>query len=329
MGSFLDRHRSMVTGVAVTAVLMGIGTLFSVGEVQAQRAAREGEWPSYAGQAGAWKYSPLTQIDAGNVKDLRVAWRWASPDRDLQQSSLRLRASRYEDTPLMINGVLYTVTPLGMVAAIDPGTGQTRWVFDPESHKNPRPVQNVGWLMRGLAFWTDGTRERIIDNTIDAYLISLDAKTGKPDPEFGSGGRVDLTEGTRNAVRSKTLMGGRGTLVAGDVFIVSTMVADPQPGQEGEMPPGDVKAFDARTGKLRWTFHTIPHKGEAGYETWLEDSAERTGNANVWSGMSWDSELDYVYMATSSAGADGYGGFRPGDNLFSETIICLEAKTGK
>ena len=140
------------------------------------------------------KYSPLSQINKDNVKDLRVAWRWRSADRALQLSNPLWRAGRNEETPLMINGVLYTVTGLGLVAALDPATGETRWVYDPESYKAGIP-NNGGFLQRGLGYWTDGRTERLFVGTADAYLLSIDARTGKPDPAFGTGGRVDLTVG--------------------------------------------------------------------------------------------------------------------------------------
>ena len=287
-----------------------------------------GEWRDYAGDTYGRKYSPLAQINESNVKDLRVAWRWASADRDVQLSSPRLRASRYQDTPLMVNGVLYTVTPLGMVAALDPGTGRQHWLYDPRSYDAPRP-HSVGWTVRGLAYWTDGARERILHSTTDAYLISIDAKTGRPDPAFGREGRVDLIEGVpRNPIRSVNYA-GRRALVAGDVIVVGSHIKTATPGKEEEIPPGDVKAFDVHTGELLWTFHIVPREGEFGYDTWLDGSADRVGNANAWAGMAYDPKLDYVYVPTSAPGNDFWGGSRLGDNLFSDSVICLEAKTGK
>jgi quinoprotein glucose dehydrogenase len=287
-----------------------------------------GEWRDYAGDTYGLKYSPLAQIDAANVKDLQVAWRWTTADHDVQLSSPLLRASRYEDTPLMANGVLYTVTPLGMVAALDPATGVQRWVYDPHSYKEPKP-HSVGWTVRGLAYWSDGAHERIIHSTTDAYLISIDAATGRPDPAFGREGKVDLIEGIpHNAVRSVNYA-GRRAVVAGDVLVVGSHIRDALPGKEDQTPPGYVKGFDVHTGKLLWTFHTVPLKGEDGYDTWLEGSAERVGNANAWGGMSYDPQLDYVYIPTSAPGHDFWGGSRPGNNLFSDSLLCLEAKTGK
>jgi len=308
--------------------LLGMAAALGSGVVaQGPRREPSSQWIEYAGDAGGMKYSPLSQINKDNVKNLKVAWRWASADRAVQKESVLNRASRYEDTPLMVNGVLYTGTPLGMVAALDAGTGAQKWVYDPESYKAGKP-HSVGFVVRGLSYWTDGKAERIIHSTNDAYLISLDAKTGKPDPAFGTAGRVDLATGFRNAVRARNFT-GRRALVAGNVLIVGNAIQDATAGKEELSPPGYVKAYDVRTGKELWTFYTIPRQGEVGYETWLEGSAERTGNANAWAGMVYDPDLDYAYIATSAPGSDYYGALRPGNNLFSDSLICVEAKTGK
>ncbi len=314
--------------VASTAALLPVLLLSGASLIRgADRTRGAGEWVDYAGDTLAQKYSPLNQINKTNVKDLKVVWRWASPDVDIQKSNPLWRASRYEDTPLMVGGVLYTGTPLGIIAALDPGTGQTRWTFNPESYKAGKP-HSVGYTVRGLAYWTDGREERILHAATDGYLFSLDAKTGKPDAAFGTGGKVDLTEGLPQAVRA-TNFTGRRAIIAGNLAIVGSAIQDAQPGKEHLSPKGNVKAFDVRTGKLVWTFHNIPEKGEFGYETWLENSAERTGNANAWAGMAYDPALDYVYVPTSAPGHDYNGSLRPGDNLFSDSLLCLEAKTGK
>ena len=288
---------------------------------------REGEWRAYASDAYGTKYSPLSQITKDNVHDLRVVWRWPAADWAIQASNPLWRTSRNADTPLMVNGVLYTVTGLGLIAALDPATGQTRWVYDPESYKSGggRPA-GVGFTVRGLAYWTDGEAARLLHATSDAYLISVDAETGKPDVAFGDGGKVDLTAGIRDAKRTVNFVGRTPTL-AGNIVVAGNLIDSQAPNKE--MPPGDVKAFDVRTGKLLWTFHMVPGPGEVGHDTWLEGSAEYSGNANVWAGITYDPELDYVYLAGSSASNDYYGGLRLGDNLFADTLVCVEAKTGK
>jgi quinoprotein glucose dehydrogenase len=283
------------------------------------------QWREYAGDVRGTKYSPLSQIAPANISQLAVAWRWESADRGLQASNPLWSAGRNEDTPLMTNGTLYTVTGLGLVAALDPDTGRTRWVYDPESYKSGTP-NNVGFIQRGLAYWSDGTRERVLLGTGDAYLISIDARTGKPDPAFGSAGKVDLITNVPGAVRAANFA-ARRPLIAGNVAIVGNSIADTIPNQQ--MPPGDVKAFDIRSGALLWTFHTVPRRGEFGYDTWLNEAAERNGSTNVWAGMSYDPDLDFVYLPTSSPDNNGYGGLRPGNNLFSDSIVCVEAKTGR
>jgi quinoprotein glucose dehydrogenase len=296
--------------------------------LEAQRYPEPGAWTAYAGNAAGIRYSPLDQITASNVRNLRVAWTWASSDRPLQVSNVLLRRTRQQDTPLMVNGTLYTVTGLGQVAALDPATGQTRWVFDPESYKAGRP-NNGGFLQRGVAYWTDGTIERVFTATHDAYLISIDPRTGKPDPSFGEAGKADLTSGIRDAVRS-TALSGRHPLVAGDVVVVGNSIADGASREASrKTPPGYVHGFDVRTGRRLWTFHTVPRAGELGYDTWHNGSAEGHGAANVWGGMAYDPELDYVYLPTSTPSSDYFGGTRPGDNLFAETLVCVEARTGK
>src|SRR5262245_8706750 len=320
MAAMDKRVRQAALMAVVVAALAG-----SRPSVTAQRDARVGEWRVYTGSPGATRYAPLDQINKDNVNDLAVAWRWQSADRSLQASSPTLRASRNEETPIMASGVVYTATPLGLVAALDPGTGQTRWVYDPEGYKSGRP-NNVGFVQRGLAYWTDGSAERVLTGTGDAYLVSIDAKTGMPDPAFGKDGKVDLTVGIRAAVRA-TNFSARTPLVAGDVIIMGSSIADVF--TQKETPPGDVQAFDVRTGRKLWAFHTVPHRGEFGYETWLEESAEYSGSTNVWTGMSYDPELDYVYLPTSTPTNDYYGGQRLGNNLFAESLVCLEARTGK
>ncbi len=292
--------------------------------VQAQRGVQNGEWRDYAGDASGMKYSPLSQIDKGNVQRLEIAWRWASADIGIQKADQRLRASRYEDTPLFANGVVYTATPLGLVAALDPATGKERWVYNPESYKTGRHF-NTGFTIRGMSYWTDGTRERLFLPTVDSYVISVDAKTGKPDPAFGQNGRVDFADGIGGVDRAINFAARRG-VVAGDVVVVGSSISDTP---VKSSPKGDIKAFDVRTGKLLWVFHTVPRKGEFGYDTWLEGSAEYTGSANAWAGMAYDPELDYVYIPTSTPTSDYYGGYRPGSNLFAESLVCLQAKTGK
>jgi quinoprotein glucose dehydrogenase len=279
----------------------------------------------YSADTHSTKYSPAAQIDKNNVRSLRVVWRWTSAGNHLKLDP-PIEGQRYSDTPLMVKDTLYTVTSLGQIAALDPATGQTRWVVDPVSYRAGRPV-NVGYIHRGLAYWTDSAAERLLLGTHDAYLISVDAKTGTLDTKLGTDGKVDLTVGIRNAVRALNFTANSAPLIAGDVAVVGGTINDFPPNKEDV--PGDIRGFDVRTGKLLWTFHTIPRRGEPGYETWLDGSTDYSGSANVWTTMSYDPELDYVYVPTGTSTNHRYGGHRPGNNLFAESIVCLEAKTGK
>ena len=314
----LAHTRRWAVAVAITLILCMAAAPAVLGQDGAS-----GEWRHYAGGVNGHKYSSLNQISTANVQQLRVAWRYPSPDLEFQDDPI-LRRSRNEDTPLMVNGRLYSITGLGIISALDPATGETRWVYDPESYRLGRP-NNGGFLQRGMGYWSDGTEERLLIGTADAYLLSLDARTGQPDPEFGEDGKVDLTIGIRDVVRS-TNFSARRPLVAGDIVVVGNSIGDSS--RTRRMPPGDVQAYDVRTGRKLWTFHTIPREYESGYDTWLNGSAEYTGNANVWAGIAYDPELDYLYMATSTPTNNFYGGERPGDNLYAESIVCVEAKTG-
>lgn len=316
----------------VSALLTSVAVLAFSGAIPltAQKlssALQRGEWIDYGGDQNGLKYSPLSQITPANVDKLQVAWKWKVADADLQRSDPNLRGSRYEDTPLMVGGLVYTVTPLGMVAALDPATGQQTWLFDPRSYKEPKPHSN-GWATRGLAYYADGKIERILHSTTDGYLYSIDAKTGQADSAFGNGGRVDEMEGVPNAIRSVNFI-ARRPVVAGNVLVLGNFLQDPQAGKEDKSPPGWVRAYDAHNGTLLWTFHIVPQKGEFGYDTWLNDSAAKQSNANSWGGMTYEPETDRVYFVTSSAGNDYIGITRPGDNLFADSIVAVEAKTGK
>ncbi len=292
----------------------------------AKDGAGKGEWRYYGGDSGSTKYSPLDQINKENAGKLKVAWAWDSPDLPLQKENRMLSSFAQEATPLMIGGRLYTSTSLSQVAAIDAGTGQTIWTFNPEAYKAGRPA-NLGFVHRGVAHWTDGKQERIFIGTADAYLWAIDAKTGKPVAEFGEGGKVNLAKAIPLAVNSRNYAVTSPPVICRDAVIVGSSIHDGPTVKE--YPRGDVQAFDVRTGKPLWIFHTVPQAGEFGNETWENESWKYTGNTNVWTLMSVDEELGYVYLPTGTPTNDWYGGHRLGDNLFAESLICLEAKTGK
>jgi quinoprotein glucose dehydrogenase len=330
MRPFDRRARS----VSLTAILL-VALAFQAGAQQIPgvstgpaAALARGEWPTYAGTYASAKYSPLDQITAANVGTLRIAWRWTSPDHAVRAANAGIDPSFvHQGTPIMINGVLYTSTSLSQVAAIDAATGQTKWVFDPGSHKLGMPT-NLGWIHRGVAYWRDGADERIIMLTGHAFMIALDAKTGRPIEGFGAKGRVDLTEGLGRPIPDRWLYGHTSPpVIVRDVVVVGSSVLG-FPARES-MPVGDVRGFDIRTGQLLWTFRAVPGPGEVGHETWENDSWKTIGNTNVWTLMSADEELGYVYLPFSPPANDYYGGHRHGDNLFSDALVCLDARTGK
>ena len=293
------------------------------------RIAGSGQWPAYAGTYAAARYSPLTQIDRSNAKDLRVVWRWKSPDHAIKDGNPKVGPTRAnESTPVMVGGTLYTSTTLSQVAAIDAATGTTKWVFDPKVYENGLGIPaNDGWLHRGVAYWRSGDDERVVILTAFAHMIALDAKTGKPVPTFGTNGWVDLAQGLRRPVDRDYYTMSSPPVIVRDVIVVGSSVMDWW-GQRPS-PPGDVRGFDVRTGRLLWTFNTVPQAGEPGVETWEKDSWKEAGNANVWAPMSADEELGYVYLPVSTPTNDYYGGHRPGDGLYGDSLVCLEAATGK
>ncbi len=295
----------------------------------AQKGSVTGQWPSYGGDLGSTKYSSLSQINAETLKDLKIAWEWSSPENKRVSGSPTnpfLRTIRYEATPLMVDGTLYTSSSHCDVIAIDCETGKTIWSYDPETWKIGRPT-NLGFVHRGVAYWADGEDKRILIATGDSQLIAVNAKTGKPIETFGEKGRVDLTQGLRRRVSKRLYAVTSPPVVCRDVVVVGSSIMDGAAFKKS--PPGDVRGFDVRTGKTLWTFQSIPQAGEFGNETWRDNSWEYTGNANVWTLMSADEELGYVYLPFGTPTNDFYGGHRPGDGLFGESLVCVNAKTGE
>jgi quinoprotein glucose dehydrogenase len=274
-----------------------------------------GEWPSYGADTANSEYAPLDQIRKGNVKDLHIAWRWHSVEKAVLKDHPELWIMVNEATPLMIAGRLYTSTSLSQVAAIDARTEQTLWVYDPESYTQGSPP-NLGFVHRGVAYWADGATPRIFIGTGDAQLIALDATTGHPVPEFGTQGRIDLTHGLHRPVDPALYGVTSPPVICRNVVVVGSSIMDYP--RVYAMPPGDVRGFDARTGQLRWTFHAVPQGDEPGVDTWENDSWKYTGNTNVWTVMSCDEQLGYVYLpefipikalaATASDVLGRYGG---------------------
>ncbi len=305
-------------GLCVLCFLCVLG-----GAPSAQRGAQNGDWRYYGGDPGSTKYSPLDRINAANVKNLRIAWRWkadnfgADPEYNLQA------------TPLAVNGILYTTAGTRRsVVAIDGATGETLWMFrlDEGDRGRAAPRRNH----RGVSYWTDGRGdERILYITPGYQLIALNAKTGDPIPAFGKNGAVDLfDELDTTRPRDGQIGASSPPMIVRNVAIVGSALPA-SAGRDRRNVPGHVRGYDVRTGKRLWTFHTIPRPGEFGNDTWQNDSWSFVGNTAVWAPMSADEELGYVYLPVETPTNDTYGGHRPGNNLFAETLVCLDATTGK
>ena len=251
---------------------------------------------------------------------------------ELRQTYPEVQASNnYENTPLMVGGLLYMSTAVGTVAALDATTGKAIW-YDVPPKREGQATPPRGASTRGVAYWTDGRDARII-STMGQSLVALNAKTGKRYPDFGDGGQIDLTKDYERPVTgyrwSSSPLVVKDVIVIGGVPAPATDILNERVKAPKEMPPDDIRGYDVRTGKLIWTFHVVPRFGEFGNDTWLKDSWAYSGNSGVWSLISADEDLGYVYLPFETATGDYYGGTRPGNNLFAESLVCLDAKTGK
>ena len=290
-----------------------------------QTGAKNGEWRAYSAEEASTRYSPIDQITRDNVKNLEVAWTWK-----FDNYGSAAQTATTETTPLMVGGKLYfTAGQRRTVIAADAGTGETLWTWRPDEGARfdaaPRKVH------RGVAYWSNGQEERIVVVTPGFQLVSLDAKTGRPVQGFGQGGIVDLFKQLDLDVPldpTGRIGNSSPPVISNDVIVVGPALT---PGGRVNISnvKGDIMGFDVRTGRKLWTFHTVPREGEPGIETWLGDSAQYTGNAGVWGPFSADPELGYVYLSIESATNDVYGGHRPGNNLYSDSLVCLDIKTGK
>ena len=281
------------------------GSLFLLSAIAAG-AHSDVEWPVNGGVNNI-RYSTATQIDRSNVKQLQVAWTYDSGDA--------FKGSEMQSNPIVVDGLLYATTPKMRVVALDAATGREVWSFDP---KAPGDMQRH-FRHRGVTV----NRDRVLF-TYRNYLCALDRRTGKPISSFGDNGRVDLRNGLDRPAASVTISASSPGVVFEDMIILGSTVPETLPGS-----PGHIRAFDVETGKLRWIFHTIPHPGEFGYETWPKDAYKISGGANAWAGLSVDPKLGMVFAATGSASFDFYGSNRIGDNLFADCVLALDAHTGK
>jgi quinoprotein glucose dehydrogenase len=272
---------------------------------------RDSDWRVTGGDPGNSRYSPLAQINRQNVASLRVAWTYRTGDAPAGHSEIQA-------TPVVVDGVLYTTTPALALVALRAETGALIWRFDPFANRARESHVN-----RGVVYWSDGADRRIFYSA-GRRLYSIDATGGRPVPAFGESGSVDLAVGLSREIGDTYIVATSPGVVYRDLLIQGTRVG------EGEgSAPGDIRAYDVRTGKIRWTFHTIPLPGEYGHDTWPAEAWRTAGGANSWPGMSVDVEHGIVYIPTGSATPDFYGGARAGQNLFANTLLALDARTGK
>ncbi|ANH83621.1 hypothetical protein A8C56_01040 [Niabella ginsenosidivorans] len=278
------------------------------------------KWENYAGTKDGMRYSSLDQVDTANVANLQEVWRFSTHDKDT------LGRSQIQCNPIVVNGILYGVSPASKLFALDAATGKPRWIFDPAGKDPDNGGQKQGSfnICRGVTYWTDGSDSRIFYN-VGKKIMAIEAGTGKLIRSFGHNGWIDLSEHLgRDAGPSPYVVGTTPGIIYKELLIVGSRVSE-----TADAAPGDIRAYDVRSGSLRWTFHTIPHPGEKGYETWPDKEAwKKLGGANCWAGMSLDEQRRIVYVPTGSIAGDFYGGIRQGTNLFANSIIALDALTG-
>jgi quinoprotein glucose dehydrogenase len=292
----------------------------------AQRAdtSKQVEWLYYGSDQGGTKYSALADIGPNNIQQLKPAWQWTHFDVPLEQYGTT--PGQFEAVPLMLDGVLYVTTPYNNIAALDAESGKELWRFDGEGYKLGQLLSASGWKLRGTAFWRDGGKLRIFLNSRHR-LFKLDAATGKPLPEFGNGGWVSLTDGLSRMGDPAHYTQSSPPVIYKDLVIMGSQIPDRV---QIANPVGQVQAFNARTGKRAWVYSVIPQSSkDAGAETWENESWSRTGHGNVWAPMALDEARGLLYLPTTTPGSDYYGGNRPGANLFAESLVCLDANTGK
>lgn len=355
--------------VAGTLVLIAALAAVVVAQPPAAPSTVTGEWPTYGGDLANTKYSPLDQITAANFGSLRTAWRAKSPDAFLSmtlpdgtewsadsklifEELSRIDPKRWRDnqppflqnfkaTPLMVGGTLYVNTAASVGAAFDARTGALKWIYNPKSYESGTTTMSLRWNQRGVAYWRAPSAspagsgdERIFWGTGDGYLVAVDAKTGRPIDSFGVHGKVDLMEGLPRAKRgARDYLNALTYSVQSPPIVVKDLVITPAAISSliktKEQIPGWIRAFDARTGKVRWTYQPIPQKGEFGSETWQDGSNEYAGKVTVWTIMSADEELGLLYLPTNTTAPDFYGAHRLGNNLFAESVVALDINTGK
>ncbi len=328
----LTKAVCLVVVVALGAVLVyrhyaAPGSAWTyVGEPSVAETSQTIGWRVTGGDDGGARYSPLADINVETVKRLKVAWTYRHGDYKSASGPDRIhRSTAFEATPLLVEGRLIFTTPFNRVIALDPETGAELWKFDPGIDRGRRFANML--INRGVAYWRGPNGAgRVYLGTLDARLIALEAATGEPCADFGVVGTVNLLDGVEHLTDPWEYNVTSPPTVVGDNVIVGSSIADTT---RRIQPPGLARAYDARTGALVWRFNTIPQPGEAGNETWENESWKQTGGANVWSTMTADLERGLVFLPVSAAGPDFFGGDRPGANLFSDSVVALDARTGK
>jgi len=290
--------------------IVGLVVVFQAAHARMQQAGaapdadRYNGWTAYGGGPDQIRYSSLTQITKDNIKQLQVAWTYDS-----------METGGLQTNPIVVNGTIYTTTPTHKVVALDGATGAVRWTFDSK-------IEGRG-PNRGVTYWADGSESRLF-TAQGSFVYALDPASGKPQAKFGKDGRIDLREGLDREGDAQSIMLTTPGVVYKELLIVGGRVSEGSPSL-----PGDVRAYDVKSGALKWSFHTIPHPGEAGYETWPTGAWKSAGGANNWAGMSVDVQRGIVFVPTGSAAPDFYGGDRLGDNLFANTLLALDAESGQ
>ena len=306
IGAFGKRWAAAVTAALCLLILSGASELKNAKQKALTTNNGKTDWPVYGGSPDNIHYSSLTQINTSNVSKLEKVWSYDTEEK-----------GGLETSPIVIDSVLYAYTPTQKVIALDAATGKLIWKFASPGGEVPARAE------RGLAFWQHGGDKRILAGVAN-YVYAIDATTGKSIPSFGENGRIDLRDGLRGDPKSQSVSITSPGVIYKDLIILGDALPEQLPA-----PPGDIRAYDVRTGKLRWTFHTVPHPGEFGYDTWPKDAWTYSGAANNWCGMTVDAERGIVYVPTGSAATDWYGADRVGDDLFANTLIALDAETGK
>ena len=289
---------------ALLVAILLLAILAADSSPQATPSAGQRDWPAYGGGPDDTRYSPLDQINRENVPNLQAAWSYDTGEK-----------GGLETSPIVVDSVLYGITPAQKIFALDAATGKELWKFGsgiPGGQPN-----------RGLTYWASGDDKRIFAG-ITNFVYALDARTGKPISEFGEAGRIDLRKDLGRDFQTQSIVSTSPGIVYQDLVIFGAREPEALPA-----PPGDIRAYDARTGKLSWSFHTIPHPGELGYDTWPTNGWTHSGAANNWAGMALDEKRGIVYVPTGSAAADFYGADRLGDDLFANALIALNAQTGQ